>query len=496
ASGQGAGVRVLDLDAILKESPPDQNVVLQDQDIISVPELIQEVSVLGEVNRPGTYRIHKETRVLDVLALAGGIRPEGDATSAVLTSRSPSGEVRRTIDLESLQAAGGSGQNYPVRNGDVLYVPKATTVMVLGKVKAPGTYTLRASSRLMDAVSRAGGPAPDGDPTAVTLTRRGGAAPVEAVNVEAIMAGDSEHNVPLRDGDIVFVPELVREVSVLGEVARPGVYPIRKVTTLLEALALAGGITQMGDNSAIRLTRRTANGEPRTLEFDADRPSKAGDVSTWVLRDGDAIYVPRAIAVQVLGEVGKPGRYYLKAGSCVLDAIALAGGLTQDADGSSVTLTPRTRTVGADGVEGGVYLLDMRKVQAGADLAANRRLSDEDTIFVPRADREVLVVGEVQRPGIYKVREDARLMDAIALAGGPTKRAALEAVCVFRKGEIRAGEQVVLGRDNLFFSGKADVNPQVLGGDIVYVPATSKIEWESVFSFLSGLKLIKDLLGR
>ncbi|MBC7083600.1 MAG: SLBB domain-containing protein [Firmicutes bacterium] len=579
-TGTGMGARVLDLDAILKGARPEDNVVLQDQDIISIPELIQEVSVLGEVARPGTYRIHKETRVLDVLALAGGVRPEGDATSAVLTSKGPDGEVRRTIDLDRLQAAGGGEKNYLVRNGDVLYVPKAISVMVLGKVKAPGTYTLRATARFMDAMSRAGGVSEDGDPTAATLTRQDKTARVQTVDIRSIMAGADDRNIPLRDGDIIFVPELVREVSilgqvarpgvyqirdgatllevlamaggttetaddsairlttraqdgstkvlevdmdsldrnivvrngdtifvpeivrqvsVLGEVARPGVYRVREGTSLLDALAMAGGITQMGDDRAVRVTTRGANGSPSTFEFDLRRLSEAGDASTWLLHGGEVIYVPRSIAVHVVGEVAKPGLYYLKAGSSVADALAVAGGLTDDADGSSVTLTTHLEPAGASSPsEGGVRicLLDAHKILTGSDPAANRILSDQDTIFVPKARREVVVVGEVAQPGVYRIREGARVMDVIALAGGPTKRAALESVCIFRNGQVTAGEQVVLGHDNLFFMGKADENPAVVGGDIVYVPATSRIEWENVFSFLSGLKLIKDLLAR
>ncbi|MGE5587646.1 MAG: SLBB domain-containing protein [Clostridia bacterium] len=580
SAGTGLGVKVLDLEAILKGAKPEDNVVLQDQDIVSMPELIQEVSVLGEVTRPGTYKIHKETRLLDVLALAGGLRPEGDATSAVLTSKGPEGEVRRTVDLDKLQATGGGEENYLVKNGDVLYVPKAISVMVLGKVKAPGTYTLRATARFMDAVSRAGGVSEDGDPAAATLTRQDETVRVHTVDITSIMAGADDGNLPLRDGDIIFVPELVREVSIMGQVARPGVYQIRegttllealamaggvtemaedsairltmkaqdggakivevdmgsldrntlvhngdtvfvpesvrqvsvlgevakpgmyrvrKETTLLEALAMAGGITQMGDDRAVRVTTRGADGSPSALEFDLRQPGKAGDASTWLLRGGEVIYVPRSIAVHVVGEVAKPGLYYLKAGSSVADALAVAGGLTDDADGSSVTLTTHLQPAGTSAsFEGGVrvHLLDANKILTGSDPAANRIVSDQDTIFVPKAQREVVVVGEVARPGVYKIREGAKLMDALALAGGPTRRAALESVCVFREGRVAAGEQVVLGHDNLFFAGKADENPPVVGGDIVYVPATSKIQWDTVFSFLSGLKLIKDLLAR
>lgn len=495
-SGETSGVRIFDLDAVLEGSVSPHDLTLKDQDIIVVPELVREVSVLGAVNRPGTYRVHKNTRVLDALALAGGVTPEGDATHAVLSGSSGSADGRRVIDLDRLQAAGGGEENCLVRNGDVLYVPRAITVMILGAVKAPGAYMLRATSRLMDAISRAGGIAADGDSTRATLTRHSGDVSVETVDMEAIMAGAIEQNVQLHDGDIIFVPETIREVSIFGEVARPGVYTIRERTSLLEALALAGGITQMGDAGTVRLTRRRPDESLMMVEFNLDQPSQTPDPGAWILGSGDVIYVPRAIAVQVVGEVMRPGLYYLREGSAVSDALALAGGLSDDADSSCVTLTTRDGRAGEPGKASSVQFIDVTAIFTGADLSANALLSDRDTIFVPKAEREVVVVGEVQRPGLYKIRKDARLMDAVALAGGPTKRAALEAVCVFRKGQISAGEEITLGQDNLFFTGKAEANPPVIGGDIIYLPVTSKIEWEKVFSFLSGLNLIKTLLTK
>jgi polysaccharide export outer membrane protein len=227
---------------------------------------------------------------------------------------------------------------------------------------------------------------------------------------------------------------------------------------------------------------------------------------------GDIIYVPRAIAVQVLGEVGKPGLYRIKAGSRLSDALALAGGLKDDADGEQVVITrkpPSADIAQADTdydtlagkdtsayVNGTVRTVDITRVLMGNNLSDNVGLLDQDTIFVPKLSREVVVVGEVTRPGLYKLPRGAKLMDALAVAGGPTRRAALEAVCIFREGRVTEGEQVILGHDNLFFTGKAEHNPPVQGQDIVYVPSTTKLEWDRVFSFLSGLKLIKDLFLR
>ena len=87
-------------------------------------------------------------------------------------------------------------------------------------------------------------------------------------------------------------------------------------------------------------------------------------------------------------------------------------------------------------------------------------------------------------------------MDAIALAGGPTPRAALEAVCIFEQSRISSTREVQIGMNNLLFQGNAVDNPPIKAGDIIYVPETKRLDWSKVLSFLSGLKLVKDLFMR
>jgi polysaccharide export outer membrane protein len=512
--GEEAGVLVLDLDAALSGRLPREESILKDQDTIIVPELVREISVLGAVNRPGVYKAHRDARILQVLAMAGGIAQDGDGASAVLTRKLRSGETERVqINLEELQSAAGESENYPVYNGDIIYVPQAVTVMVLGQVKAPGTYALGSTGRLMDAISRAGGILPDGDQTSVTLTRNGnGLQEVREIDIKAVMAGVRELNISLLDEDIIFVPDLVREVSVLGEVVRPGVYKIRDDTILLECLAQAGGITEIGDTGAVQITRHNQDGIPTKHTINTDHIHLGDNIGVRPMANGDIIYVPRAIAVQVLGEVAQPGLYRMKAGSCLSDAVAIAGGFKDNADGTQVVITSRTSPVNmteADTINdthgntstntcviGAVRTVDITRVLMGSNLSDNIALANLDTVFVPKLNREVVVVGEVVRPGLYELPRDSKLVDALAVAGGPTKRAALEAVCIFREGRVTDSEQVVLGHDNLFFTGKAEDNPPVEGQDIVYVPSTTKLEWDRIFSFLSGLKLIKDLFLR
>jgi len=119
-----------------------------------------------------------------------------------------------------------------------------------------------------------------------------------------------------------------RQVSVLGHVARPGRYPLEDTRSrVTDVLALAGGITESGDNEVIVSTNR--NGQARTVEVDVQAMYKSGDMSgNIVMQGGDAIYVPSAPVFYIYGEVQRGGAYRLEPAATVMSAISLGGGLT------------------------------------------------------------------------------------------------------------------------------------------------------------------------
>jgi len=191
---------------------------------------------------------------------------------------------------------------YYVKNPKVtvtLREPKMLQITVIGSVLAPGVYPFRGKPTLIDALASAGGPAPEGDLTCVRITRIAASSSTDAgtynsmiVDVNQALAGQGEACL-LQDGDIISVPELVREVSVLGEVAHPGIYKTRDDTTLLECLARAGGITPTGDPTSVRLTRRSSDGSFTVYTIDLEGIHDTIDAETWIVVGGDNIYVPR-----------------------------------------------------------------------------------------------------------------------------------------------------------------------------------------------------------
>src|SRR5579883_1803357 len=194
------------------------------------------------------------------------------------------------------------------------------------------------------------------------------------------------------------------QVFVMGNATQPGSYTVSGIGTITSALYAAGGIGKTGSFRGIELKR---NGVLiRTLDlYDLlIHGSTADDVK---LLQGDVVFVPPvARTVAVDGNVERPAIYEIKNETTPAQVIALAGGLTPDADTSKATLT-RIQPNG----ERVVLPLDL----SAAGVAEGLR--NGDLIHVPRLkptlDSAVIVQGHVYTAGPYAYRPGMRLTDVI-----------------------------------------------------------------------------------
>lgn len=124
----------------------------------------------------------------------------------------------------------------------------------------------------------------------------------------------------------VFVKEYKSyRVSVVGYVEKPGVFEVTGERTLLEVIALAGGINDRAGKTV--QVSRMREGRMETLVVDLDRLAQQGDMSlNLTMMSGDVVNVPRAGVVYVEGSVKKPGAYRLREAMTLTQAISAAGG--------------------------------------------------------------------------------------------------------------------------------------------------------------------------
>jgi polysaccharide export outer membrane protein len=120
----------------------------------------------------------------------------------------------------------------------------------------------------------------------------------------------------------------VRSVAVFGQVGRPGRYALEDAATrLTDILALAGGITPVGDDTLTIVGTR--DGKSLKLEVNvADLYRNGSQGQNLEVQGGDTIYVPRAAVFYIYGEVQRAGAYRLEPDMRVVQALSVGGGLT------------------------------------------------------------------------------------------------------------------------------------------------------------------------
>jgi len=168
-----------------------------------------------------------------------------------------------------------------------------------------------------------------------------------------------------------------QKVYVLGAVKEPGYYDLKGPTTILEIISRAGGITNEGGKNII-ITIKNSDGQAEVKVVDRDKLLSKGEVSLDVpVKGGDVVYIPRAEEVYVLGEVKKPGAVPYQENLTLLQAVSVAGGLTDQA------APRRTRIIRAQGAERST--LDVNLKQILEDATKDIKLLPNDVVVVPRS---------------------------------------------------------------------------------------------------------------
>jgi polysaccharide export outer membrane protein len=165
---------------------------------------------------------------------------------------------------------------------------RSQRILIMGEVRSPGEYQLTGDMTLLAALARAGSTTPAASheamivraPHKAATTGEPNEAEIIRVDLNALQSGNLALNVQLQDGDTVNIPK-AQSVFVSGQVKSPGAYAVDSGTTVLQLLSVAGGLTDRGSDSRIRI-QRTVKGKKVELK---------GKLTDTVL-PGDTIVVP------------------------------------------------------------------------------------------------------------------------------------------------------------------------------------------------------------
>jgi polysaccharide export outer membrane protein len=238
------------------------------------PEDVLAVTVFNETQLSGRYRVENDGHFS--YPFLGRIKAGGATLAEVastLKSRLADGYLRNpqvTVEVEQF---------------------RSQSVFVIGEVRTPGKYMLSGAVSLIEALAQAGSVTPQAGGEVLILHPKEGArgsgattpertdADVQRVNLHEIETGRLSRNVTIRDGDTIFVPKAER-FFVTGFVRTPGSYTLEPNMTVLQAISMAGGVTERGSGRRLKVTR-VVDGERK--DFDA-KP-------TDLVQPGDTITV-------------------------------------------------------------------------------------------------------------------------------------------------------------------------------------------------------------
>jgi protein involved in polysaccharide export with SLBB domain len=216
---------------------------------------------------------------------------------------------------------------YVFRNFDLnvnLGQLRSIQVFLTGDARRPGSYTISSLSTLVNAVFACGGPAIEGSMRHIQL-RRGSTLVTDFDLYDLLLHGDKSKDVPLQSGDVIYFPPAGSRVAVLGSVRLPAIYELRGAETVAQALALAGGVSAVANESSLEIerTENQSTGYSARVAMDVAMDKKG---MALALEDADIVRVrarpPRfAETVTLRGNVANPGRFAWHEGMRIRDLI-------------------------------------------------------------------------------------------------------------------------------------------------------------------------------
>ncbi len=334
--------------------------MIQDGDRVRVfpvaDEDVNAVYLFGNVKRPGKYQFRSGLRVADLLS-DKDLQPETDLSYAfVKRYKRPAMEPTiLSFGLGEAVIQQGPAENLSLEPYDEIYVfrrwdfQSKPDVTISGEVHSPGKYPFQKNMRVKDVLLMAGGPSANAYLGAAHIFRINPQTRETAmlvIDIGHALAGRDQDNIIMQDKDRLVVHH-IREykpqqyVTVEGEVALPGQYPLTEGMTIRDLILAAGNLKESAYLDEAELSsmiideRQETKYENRNLSL---RKIIAGGLEQNILlRSYDRLFVKRIPAwrlekfATIAGEVRFPGTYAIRKGERLSSLIERAGGYTPQA---------------------------------------------------------------------------------------------------------------------------------------------------------------------
>jgi len=530
-----------------------QDFQIQDGDRVKISPILpyadKTVYLEGHVFRPGKFGYYKGMKVTDLVHSYKDVLPEPyEQHAEIIRLKQPDNTPEvLTFNLGDALTGkdGGDPQLEPfdtVRIFGRFDFEDPPVVTVTGEVRDPGDHITNGATFLRDAVYLAGGTTPDALLSDVQVFRKNsdGKLQVFSVNLNKALNGDPKDNIALAAKDRIFIHRDLNKVdpptvTIAGEVARPGKYPLGEGMTAADLVRFAGGMKRGAYTESADLTSyMVQQGSKVVSDHEEVQIAKAlaGEPDADVmLHDGDVLNIRQVsdwedlgATITVKGEVAHPGGYGIQPGERLSSILERAGGFLPNAypygavfervevrqlqeknradliqrvqaEAGQVKILPGMDTdqqVQAKAAvlqyqntvqalqnappAGRLVIHVSADVRRWANTPADIQVRDGDVIYIPKRPNIILVNGAVYNPTAITFKPGRNAGWYLRQAGGATNLADKRAMFV-----VRADGSVVGGPAGLFSGGVqgAELQP----GDTVVVP-------EQVYTYSTKFKTI------
>jgi len=393
---QGQTVVHFDLYDFLLQGDKTKDIRLMPEDVIFIPPVGPLAGIAGNVRRPAIYELSGDTRLLDLITMAGGLTSVAFKGRLQL-QRVEDHQIRTMFEGDLIDIEHDTEKNFILEDGDLIKIfpvnEAKNTILLEGAVANPGEYGIDPGiTRVKDVISKAGGTlyyaSQEAELTRVKATPSGPHTEYLNINVSEAIQGNPDHNILLEINDYILVKtvpgwQLYRKVSIGGEVKYPGTYTIKLGERLSSLLERAGGYTDRAYLRGAIFTRKRV------------REVQQKSIDDMIAR--------------LEGELLGHG----------VDQIATASS-QEEAETKKLALDQRKQ-----------FLASLKQIRATGRMSIRLshlrllknseydiELEEGDSLFIPTENSVVNVIGSVMSQGSFIYSENLNYQDYIAMAGG------------------------------------------------------------------------------
>jgi protein involved in polysaccharide export with SLBB domain len=402
-----------------------------------------KVILTGEVITPGTYTLSSLATVFNALYSSGGPTQNGSFRAIELIR---SGKKIAVLDIYEFLMKGEIATNYKLQDQDVIRIPVyQSRIELVGEVKRPGIYELKAGETYSNLLNYAGGFTENAYQARVKVLKN--------TDTERKISNISKEQFTSylpTSGDKYFVERVLERfenrVQIEGAVFRPGAYELETGMKLSQLIQKADGLKEDAFMPRGYLTRLKVDNQTQLISFDvaAIISGKTPDIS---LQREDLISISSIFDLQeefkvsIDGEVRGPGTYKYAQNMTLEELIIQAGGFSESASPQRIEISRRVKSSDQNSEAAKTAEVFQINIEKDLNLSVPKfELQPFDIVSVRSSigyeiQKQVKIEGEVLYPGMYSIsNKNERVSDLVERAGGLTALAYTKGASLKREG--------------------------------------------------------------